>query len=91
MGLQNDLRKAGDHIKEAGDHLKDASGKIGEKVKDGMSEAAHRVIAEGEKQKRELLGDRLTEDEKTKSVLNETKNNLQANIDATKRKVDDLK
>ncbi|HEV3157095.1 MAG TPA: hypothetical protein VGZ00_07065 [Candidatus Baltobacteraceae bacterium] len=91
MGLKDDLKKAGDRIKEAGGHLKDAGEKIGDKVKDRASEAAHRVAAEGEKKKREIFGDNLTENEKAKSLLQEAKNNFQAKIDSAKGKIDDLK
>ncbi|HEV3156335.1 MAG TPA: hypothetical protein VGZ00_03215 [Candidatus Baltobacteraceae bacterium] len=87
MGLKGDLEKAGDHIKEAGDHLKDAGEKVGKQIKDGASEAAHRVTAEAERKKRELLGDKLPADKKAESVLKEAENNVQANVDAAKRKI----
>lgn len=58
-------------------------------VKDGLREAGHRTAAEGEKARRELLGDEMTTREKVGSGLNEAKHRTQAEIDAAKRKVRD--
>ena len=85
MGLKEDLEKTGDHIKDAGKHLKDAAEKFGEKAKAGISEATHRVAAEGEHDKRTVAGDAMTGGEKIKSVGNEAKNNVQAEIDKAKK------
>jgi prophage DNA circulation protein len=57
-------------------------------IEDTANETKHRIAAETEKQKRETLGDALTPGEKAKSVLNETKNTVQANVDAAKKKYD---
>jgi hypothetical protein len=90
MGLKDDLAHAGEHIKDAGKHLADAGGKLGEKVKDGVTEAAHRVAAESERKKRELLGDHLTPGEKAKSVAEEAKQGAQASVSGAKKQLDDV-
>jgi len=85
MGLKEDLEKTGEHVKDAGKHLMDAGSKLGEKIKDGVSEATHRSAAEGEHEKRRILGDEMTGGEKIKSVAEETKNTVQAEIDKAKK------
>jgi hypothetical protein len=57
--------------------------------KDAADETVHRIAAEAEKRKRETLGDTLTPGEKAKSVLNETKNAVQAGAAAAKKKYDE--
>ncbi|HEY1655245.1 MAG TPA: hypothetical protein VGF86_09045 [Candidatus Tumulicola sp.] len=56
-------------------------------VKDTVAEIGHRGAAEGERVKRETLGDEMTTGEKVKSVANEVKEKVQAEYDATKRDV----
>jgi hypothetical protein len=85
MGIKEELEKTGDHIKDAGKHLKDAAEKLGDKAKAGISEATHRVAAEGEHDKRVAAGDTMTGGEKIKSVANESRNNVQAEIDKAKK------
>jgi len=85
MGIKEDLEKTSDYIKDAGKHIKDASQKFGEKAKAGISEATHRVAAEGEHEKRTVAGDAMTGGEKIKSVANEAKHNVQAEMDKVKK------
>ena len=56
-------------------------------AKDTLHEAGHRSNAEGEKAKRELLGDEMTTGEKAKSVANQAKETVQAEYDAAKKDV----
>ncbi len=58
-------------------------------VKDRLHEAQHRSAAEGERGRREVLGDELTPVEKAGSVVDEAKNRAQAEIDAMKRELRD--
>lgn len=88
MGLHENVQKANEHIKDAGACVKDASANAADGIKDSLSETTHRAAAMGERQKREVLGENLNIGEKTKSVLVETKNTIQANVDATKVKMD---
>jgi hypothetical protein len=86
MGLKEDLENAGDHLKDAGKNIVNAGGKLGEKIKDGVSEATHRAAASGEHAKRDALGDHLTPAEKAQSFGEEAKHTIQADVDAAKRK-----
>jgi hypothetical protein len=54
-------------------------------AKDRVHEAQHRSAAEGERGRRELLGDELTPGEKAGSIANEAKQRAQAEVDAMKR------
>ncbi len=63
--------------------------KVLDDVKDGLNETAHRSNAEGEKAKRELLGDEMTVGEKAKSVANQANETVQAEYDAGKRDLRD--
>jgi gas vesicle protein len=58
-------------------------------VKDSIHEGQHRSAAEGERAKRETLGNELTPSEKVGSALNEAKHRTQAEYDAAKRNVRD--
>jgi hypothetical protein len=82
MKLEHELHKTGQSLADAGK-------KAVATIKDTASETAHRTIAETERHKRETLGDALTPSEKAKSVLNEAKNTVQANVDAAKKKYGD--
>jgi len=68
--------KPGETVKKAVDN-----------VKDTIHEGVHRSNAEGEKAKRELLGDEMAPGDKVKSVANQTKETVQAEYDAAKRDV----
>lgn len=65
----------------------DAIKKTVDDAKDTLHEAGHRSNAEGEKAKRELLGDEMTAGEKAKSVANQAKETVQAEYDAAKKDV----
>jgi hypothetical protein len=65
----------------------DAIKKTVDDAKDTLREAGHRGNAEGEKAKRELLGDEMTAGEKAKSVANQAKETVQAEYDAAKKDV----
>jgi hypothetical protein len=56
-------------------------------VKDTANEVKHRTIAEGERARRDVLGDDMTAGEKVRSGLNEAKNRAQAELDKMKREV----
>ncbi|MDP9018672.1 MAG: hypothetical protein M3N19_10170 [Candidatus Eremiobacteraeota bacterium] len=56
-------------------------------VKDTANEAGHRTEAKAEQTKRDVAGDEMTLGEKTGSVLNQGKNEVQASWDKTKRDV----
>jgi hypothetical protein len=74
-----------DSLRDAADKIKHAAHDAAENVKDTFNEATHRSTAEAERAKRDLGGDDLTPSEFGGSVLNEAKNDLQADISATKR------
>jgi hypothetical protein len=56
-----------------------------ENVKDTVSEAVHRVAAQAEQQKRNLVGDQLTTEAKASSMISQAKQTAQGDIDAMKR------
>jgi hypothetical protein len=58
-------------------------------VRDAMDEAGHRTVAEGERAKRDLAGGTMSAGDKAKSVANEAKHNIQAEVDKTKRNLRD--
>ena len=58
-------------------------------VKDRVHETEHRSAADGERGRRELLGDELKPGEKAGSIANEAKERAQAEIDAMKRELRD--
>lgn len=58
-------------------------------VKDRVHETEHRSAAEGERGRRDLLGDQLTPGEKAGSVVHEAKERAQAEVDAMKRELRD--
>jgi hypothetical protein len=74
MDLKNQFKKVADDVKGAA-----------ENVKDSVNEALHRSTAEAERIRREAAGDTMTPGEKAGSVINETKNTIQAEIDAGKQ------
>jgi hypothetical protein len=55
-------------------------------VRDAVHEASHRTTADAERARREV-DDTMTPEERAKSMANEAKNRLQANIDAAKRRI----
>ncbi len=66
-------------------NIKDDLNKAIDKTKDAIHETGHRSVAEGEHAKRDVAGDDMTLGEKTGSVVKETTNNVQADIDKAKR------
>ncbi len=74
MGLKDELTKAVDKVKDTV-----------ENVKDSASEAMHRVAAEAEQQKRNVVGDKMSPDAKASSMINQAKQTAQGDIDAMKR------
>jgi hypothetical protein len=68
------LDKAADAVKDTVDNVKDA-----------VHEGQHRAAADGERAKRETLGNEMTAGEKLGSAVNEAKHRTQAEYDATKR------
>lgn len=76
MTLHNEFEKIVDKTKSAL-----------ETAKETVSEAVHRSTAKAEQSKREAAGDELTTTEKVGSFVNQKKNEVQANVDATKREV----
>lgn len=58
-------------------------------VKDRVHENEHRSAAEGERARRDLLGDEMNAGEKTRSIADEAKERAQAEIDAMKREIRD--
>jgi hypothetical protein len=67
--------------------LKHEVDKLTDNVKDTVNEAGHRSDARAEQAKRDVAGDTMTPGEKVGSAVNQAKNNLQADVDATKRDV----
>lgn len=65
--------------------LKDAVEKIVHNTEDAVSEAAHRVGAKVEELKRGVAGDEMSPGEQIGSAAKQTKEEVQAEIDHTKR------
>ncbi|MDQ2681501.1 MAG: hypothetical protein M3Y21_10875 [Candidatus Eremiobacteraeota bacterium] len=65
--------------------LKDSINKAVDKTKDAISESGHRSVAEGEQAKRDLAGDEMTTGEKAGSVIKQSTNTVQAEVDKAKR------
>jgi hypothetical protein len=61
--------------------------KFGDNAKDAVDEAGHRTAAESEREDRELNGDVMTPGEKVRSVAEETKHGVLADVDKAKRAV----
>lgn len=58
-------------------------------VKDRVHETQHRSEAQGERARRDALGNELTPGEKAASVANEAKHRAQAEVDKMKRELRD--
>ncbi len=76
-----------DGFNKAVDNIKDAAGKTIDNAKDTVNEASHKGAAESEQAKRDVAGDQMTTSEKAGSMLNQAKNSVQGDVDATKRDV----
>ncbi len=72
-------------LKDGLNNIVDGAKNALENAKDAVSEASHRSAAEGEQAKRDLAGDQMTAGEKLGSILNQGKNTVQAEVDASKR------
>ncbi len=75
--------------KDALDRAADSVKKVVDDARDAVHEGAHRSAADGERAKRDTLGDAMTPGEKIGSALNEAKHRTQAEIDSAKRDVRD--
>ncbi|MBV9718111.1 MAG: hypothetical protein JOZ77_02245 [Candidatus Eremiobacteraeota bacterium] len=71
------------------DNVGDAIKKGVDDVKDRVHETQHRSEAEGERARRDVLGDSMTPGEKVGSIADEAKNRAQAEVDAMKRELRD--
>ncbi|HEY5341406.1 MAG TPA: hypothetical protein VIK27_10290 [Candidatus Aquilonibacter sp.] len=69
--------------------LKNEFDKTVNDVKDGVSESAHRTVADAEKARRETEGNEMTSSEKLESLANEGRHRTQGEIDHAKRAVRD--
>jgi uncharacterized protein YjbJ (UPF0337 family) len=74
MGLKDELDKVVAKVQDV----------VGD-VQNGASEAAHHAAAKAEREKREAAGDDLTAEQKVGSVLHQSKETIEAEIDAFKR------
>jgi hypothetical protein len=79
----------GEMSKDPLDKAADAIKKTADDVRDAMHESGHRSAAEGERAKRDVLGDEMTPGEKAGSALNEAKHRVQAEVDSGKRRIRD--
>jgi F0F1-type ATP synthase membrane subunit b/b' len=67
--------------------IKDALHKTIDNAADALSEAGHRINASTEQAKRDAAGDEMSTGDKAKSVLNEGKEKILAEVDKTKQDV----
>lgn len=74
--MKDTMNKMADTVKDTVDN-----------VRDGVNETEHRTEARAEQEKRNVAGDSMTLGEKTQSVFNQGKNEVQADWDKTKREV----
>ncbi len=82
MHVGNDVRMKNDPIDKAADAIK---GTIDD-VRDTAHEASHRAKADAERERRKV-DDTMTPGEQAKSMADEAKNRIQANVDEAKRRV----
>ena len=67
--------------------LREELKRFGDNVKDTVDEGRHRASAEAEREEREEDGDLLTPGERARSVAEETKHEVLADVDKAKRSV----
>jgi F0F1-type ATP synthase membrane subunit b/b' len=67
--------------------IKDELHKVIDNAADALSEAGHKVNASTEQAKRDAAGDEMSTGEKAKSVLNQGKENVLAEVDRAKQDV----
>ena len=61
--------------------------KVAENIHDRIDETAHRTMAADEKATRKLAGDQMTRSEKAKSIVSQSKHEIQADVDKAKRTI----
>ena len=61
--------------------------KTAKDVRDSVDELGHRTNANLEQTKRDVAGDAMTPGEKAKSMTNQAKNQVQADLDRAKRDI----
>lgn len=61
--------------------------KTAKNIRDGVDEIGHRANADAEQTKRDVAGDAMTPGEKAKSMTNQAKNEVQADVDRAKRDI----
>ena len=71
-------------FKDALDNVAKTITETVDNVRDAASEAAHRTQAQAEEAKRNAAGDSMSIGDKAKSVLEQTKSETLANVDAAK-------
>lgn len=74
--MEDTMNKMADTVKDTVDNVRDTGNELG-----------HRAEARGEEAKRRADGDEMTLGEKTQSVFNQGKNEVQADYDKTKRDI----
>jgi regulator of protease activity HflC (stomatin/prohibitin superfamily) len=70
---------------QAAEDAKRAVLRTAEDAKDTVHEAAHRAAAEAERAKRKVAGDHMNLGDRARSVGNEAKQDIEADVAATKR------
>lgn len=68
-------------------NIKHSVKKVAENIHDRIDETAHRTVAEGENARRKVAGDKMTRSEKVKSMVNQAKHEIKANVDKAKRTI----
>ena len=74
-------------LKDAFDNISKTVSNAVDNAKDAASEAGHRTEAQTEQAKRDVAGDSMSVGDKTKSVLNQTKEETLANVDTAKQDI----
>jgi hypothetical protein len=72
---------------ESGMGIKDELHKVIDNAADALSEAGHKLNANTEQAKRDAAGDEMSAGEKAKSILNQGKETVLAEVDKTKQDV----
>ena len=74
--MKDTMNKMADTVKDTVDNVRDTGNEFG-----------HRAQAKGEEAKRRVAGDEMTLGQKTQSVFNQGKNEVQAEYDKSKRDI----
>jgi hypothetical protein len=67
--------------------IKHSVKKVAENIHDRIDETAHRTMAADEKATRKVAGDQMTRSEKGKSIVSQSKHEIQADVDKAKRTI----